>query len=372
MAYRKDFDLEFLSKVSSSDLEPLVKILTHDPKDNSERFTEELTANEVYKRFAPDHHLYWDLIAGELQCFGGNSLVTIFRGGKGVLYREILIDVCDNQKVNYNEKSDIRVIENHLLAKIFEKAWENMSLTQQKMFLRRCKVSSGVFEKEMFFKLLISILAANTLLGFNLASLILVGLMPSATSIIGGSLAGIIAGRVATGVFLPATVAMSILQLASPAYRVTLPACLLVAVLRKKYELSPEDIIKMEKEKDLIDKLAEKIRTYQQSDKKMMGLYLVAKSAVQEMCSDLTDEDVEIAIFGMNHDSADRVKQLLLRENSLPLNWEESVKYAITICGCDKNTTKIVLKLILEWASLDDNDEISRLFQRYDEIVNVL
>ena len=319
MAYRKDVDLEFFSKISSSDLEPLVQLLTHDPKDGSVRLTEELTYNEMYKRFAPDHSKYWDLVAGELQCFGGNTLATIFRGGKGVLYKEILIDVCKNQKVNFNKKSGIREIENQFLGKILEKSWDKMSEREKKIFLRRCKISPVYF-----------ILGITRVLSFD----------------------GII------------------IQLTSPAYRVTIPACALVAVLRKKYEPSPEEILIIKKENDLINKLAQMVRNYQQSDKKMLGFYLAAISTIQEIGSDLTKEDIEAVIFGTNRDSLERVEELL-KKISLPPNWEASVKYAIATCECDKNHTRSTLELIMEWADFDENQK-SRLFQRYDEIVNQL
>ena len=89
MAYRSDKDLEFLKECTSEDLGILVAILTAD-KDGDARLTEELTVNERYKSSNPDHRQYLDLIAAELQCFGGNSIATMFRGGEGVLYKEVL------------------------------------------------------------------------------------------------------------------------------------------------------------------------------------------------------------------------------------------------------------------------------------------
>ena len=106
MAYRKDPDLEFLGNVSSADLDLLVRILTED-KDGNERLTEELTTNDIYKAYYPDHQAYWKLIAAEIQCFGANTFATMLRGGEGVLYREVLTDVCDKMKVNYNGGSRI-------------------------------------------------------------------------------------------------------------------------------------------------------------------------------------------------------------------------------------------------------------------------
>ena len=70
MVYREDPDLEFLGQMKSEDLNDLVYCLTHD-KDGEVRYTEELTNNELYKRFYPDHHQYWKEIAAEIpsDCF---------------------------------------------------------------------------------------------------------------------------------------------------------------------------------------------------------------------------------------------------------------------------------------------------------------
>lgn len=62
MAYRYDNDLEFLKSLSSTELNDLVYILTHD-KDGEKRLTENLTFSDKYKRFYPDHTQYWDEIA---------------------------------------------------------------------------------------------------------------------------------------------------------------------------------------------------------------------------------------------------------------------------------------------------------------------
>lgn len=62
-------------------------------KDGEKRITEELTKSSAYKTYNPDYHQYWELIAAGIQCFGANSFVTLFRGGKGVLYKEVLTDV---------------------------------------------------------------------------------------------------------------------------------------------------------------------------------------------------------------------------------------------------------------------------------------
>lgn len=120
MAYRDDVDLEFLSQCSDEDLNDLVQCLIYD-KDGETRWTEELSTAEAYKKYAPKHSMYWKEIAAEIQCFGGNTFATLVRGGKGVLYKEVLCDVCDKLKVNYNKKSSVDLIESNLLMTIMTK-----------------------------------------------------------------------------------------------------------------------------------------------------------------------------------------------------------------------------------------------------------
>lgn len=132
MKYREDKDLEFLKGCDQEDLDVLVQVLTKD-KDGSPRFTEELTSTECYKTHHPNHREYWELIAAEIQTFGANTFVTkIFRGDKGVLYNEVLRDVCKKLKVNFNKESSVAVIEMNLLMKVLADSIDKMSNDQVK------------------------------------------------------------------------------------------------------------------------------------------------------------------------------------------------------------------------------------------------
>ncbi len=109
MAYRYDSDLAFLKRLSSNDLKDLFDVLVYD-KDGEKRFTEGLTLSEEYKRHGNDYAKYAERIAEELQHYGTNSFASALRGTR-VLYREILCEVCNKLKVNYNKKSDTTLIE---------------------------------------------------------------------------------------------------------------------------------------------------------------------------------------------------------------------------------------------------------------------
>ncbi|MCQ2088184.1 MAG: DUF3944 domain-containing protein [Bacilli bacterium] len=239
MAYREDRDVEFLGKMKSEDLNDLVYCLTHD-KDGELRHTEELTSNHLYKRYYPDHHEYWRYIAAEIQCFGANSIMTIFRGGKGVPYREVLTDVCDKMKVKYNSSSDVETIENALIMKILKAAIDEMSQDE----LNKCAEEAGLKNTNGITAevLTSAFLAAFTAGGFMSYQITLIVVNAVAKALVGRGLA--LAGNAAltrvmsvlTGpIGWVITGLWTAIDIAGPAYRVTIPAVVYVIALRKKY-----------------------------------------------------------------------------------------------------------------------------------------
>lgn len=239
MAYRYDSDLEFLSEIKSEDLEDLVYCLTYD-RDGSVRLTEELTMNELYKQHHPDHQKYWELIAAEIQCFGANTFATMLRGGKGVEYKEVLIDVCDQLKVNFNKDSSVEKIESNLLMKILTDAIENMSPEELKELAEATgmKHTSGITPETMV-GVFQAVFRAGGFKSYQL-TLIIVNAVLKALIGRGLSLAGnatltrtmsILTGPIGwviTGLW-------TAIDIAGAAYRVTIPAVIQVAALRQKY-----------------------------------------------------------------------------------------------------------------------------------------
>ncbi len=117
--------MEFLRRLSSSDLKDLFDALVYD-EDGTLRMNEELTDSIEYKRYGSDYAKYPRRIAEELQCYGINTFINFFRN-EGVLYKEILCDVCDHLKVSYNEKANTSWIEQNMLAKLLKDSLEKMS-----------------------------------------------------------------------------------------------------------------------------------------------------------------------------------------------------------------------------------------------------
>ena len=237
IAYRKDPDLSFLANCRNEDLELLFEVLTKNKK-GKRRLTQQLTLHRRYKWHNPDHHAYWDLIAAELQGYGASSISTLLRGGRGVPYREMLLDVCDKLKVNYNKESSTRDIEMNLLMKLLKDSLEKMNDEQLREVVAALQLKTAKPTKEA---VLAALQTAVKVGGFSSYATTVVVANAVLKSIIGRGLtfagnamltravavfAGPI-GWIATGIWTLADVA-------GPAYRVTIPACVVVAYLREK------------------------------------------------------------------------------------------------------------------------------------------
>ena len=253
MAYRKDTDLKFLGEMTSKDLHDLVEAITKD-KDGDLRLTEELTSKDIYKKNYPDHAKYWELIAAEIQCFGANSFATMLRGGEGVLYREVLQDVCDKAKVNYNKNQPVKSIEEQVLIKLLGDAMGKMSEADRAEFATLVGLNAAkTLSPE---SMMAAAQAAFTAGGFQSYRMALMVANGVSRALLGRGLTlvanatltrtlGIISGPIGWAV----TGAWTAIDLAGPAFRVTLPAVIHVALLRKRHQAQIDGLIaEIEKE----------------------------------------------------------------------------------------------------------------------------
>lgn len=235
MGYRKDDDLEFLRECTSQDLDILVTILTKDSA-GTVRLTEELTLSEPYKRHAPDHHQYWELVAAELQLFGGSTIANIARGNEGVSYKELLSDACGKMKVNFNPNASTEVIEQNLLMKVLTDSMDKMTPEQLKDLVQSMDLKTTNFTKQA---VVAAVQAGVGFGGFAAYRVAVVVANAVAKAVVGRGLAvaanaglaramGVVAGPIGWVI----TALWTILDVAGPAYRVTMPAAVQVAFLR--------------------------------------------------------------------------------------------------------------------------------------------
>lgn len=178
-----------------------------------------------------------DLIVKEIQEFGGNSIANLFRGN-GVPYREIVEDVADHMKLSYDKTESVEHLETKILLAVAIKSMEKMSPEEQQDFMR--KVSGGKLAG--MGPVAIAALQAAVLAG-GFGSYVLAVTVANAVArqLVGRGLA--IAGNaaLARGIAVFAgpigwaiTAVWAAFDLASPAYRVTVPCVIQVAYMRQK------------------------------------------------------------------------------------------------------------------------------------------
>ena len=231
---QNDRDLvPLLCGASNELLDPLVGYLTNKGKG---RWTSELDLTEIYQQHYPDHQHYVYEIAAELQLYGGHTAANAFRE-HGVPYREICCDVTARLKVNFNPQAAIEVIESAILMKVMEDAWEKMSEQQRRdclaeLGLDHAKTGAGLssyiarmgIQAGGFLSYQIAVIIANRvsqmLLNRGLTFVVNRGLT---------RMLSVFAG--------PVGAALNAIWIAydigAPAYRVTIPSVIQVALIRQ-------------------------------------------------------------------------------------------------------------------------------------------
>lgn len=235
-----DSNLSFLQYCSNDELKTLCDTLTHD--NNGEvRLSEQLTDNDVYLCCYPDNMKgMWQEVAAELQRFGGNTFANIFRGGVGASYESILRDVCKKMKVRIPSCSTVEENEIALLTKYCEETIGSMDID----LLRELSFEIGI-KPQSYNKQIVAavILVALRRDGGKVLAPVIYYIGTNITRILIGrgvylATAGVL-GRAAAALTGPIGWALTAgwlaFDIASPAYRVTVPAVIQVACMRLKH-----------------------------------------------------------------------------------------------------------------------------------------
>ncbi len=231
------------TEIFDEDLNPVLEIAIKEDLDTlveylKKKMSECLTTSEVFKKCEPDHTQYADLIAKEIRDFGGNSFVNIFRR-EGPSYHEIVCDVAKVMKAHYNKNQEIETIEESILTTILSKALEKMSEDEKKALCdelsssnKACVKGGTVLTAQMLFRaggfasyrtmLIVANAVARKVIGR--------GLMFATNSALSKG-ASVLCGPIGLAVMGIWTA----IDVAGPSYKVTIPAVIHIAMLRKKY-----------------------------------------------------------------------------------------------------------------------------------------
>jgi len=224
-----------LAKASNEDLGVLVEYILKEAPT-----TEELTTNPTYKQYYPDHQKYTDLIEKEIRLFGGNTFANTARG-EGPQYYEIVCNVADKLKAKYEKNDTIEEVEQAIILRVIGEAYEKMTPEERSKFIEDCRGAgdfSGDIPKAAF---MAAAQAGIKMSGFFAYKTAVIVANAVAKAILGRGLAfatnaaitrciGLFAGPIGwviTGLW-------TLADIAGPAFRVTIPCVIHIAMLRLK------------------------------------------------------------------------------------------------------------------------------------------
>lgn len=219
-----------LERASDADLLPLVEYML-------KKLSNGIDTDERYKSDPKKPTSYADLIADEIRLFGGNTFANLARGGVGVPYREVVCDVADKMKVSYNKASTVERIELLIVQKIFEDSIEKMTEEDRQKLIKDLGIrgipvgSSATMIMQTIIKMggfksyQIAVIVANSIAKFILGRGLSFAANASLTkimSIFAGPLGWVISSL------------WTLIDIAGPSYKTTIPCVIHVAMLRQK------------------------------------------------------------------------------------------------------------------------------------------
>ena len=233
---KQDKDLMFLAGCQNDDLRTLCDILTYN--NNGEiRLSEQLTDTDAYLNCYPDKmNLMATEIAEELRKFGSNTVRTICRKGEADSYETIVRRVCKRMGVNVYDSDNTLAMERELLTTICEQTTSKLADEE----LRKLADKAGIPHKSLNHQMLVSaILFAirrNTYLLtemiYFVTSRIANMLLGRWIGMMGMSVVGRYLGMAAGPIGWTLLAGWTLSDIASPAYRVMIPAVIMIASMR--------------------------------------------------------------------------------------------------------------------------------------------
>jgi uncharacterized protein YaaW (UPF0174 family) len=154
-----------------------------------------------------------------------------------VTYREILVDVCDKLDVNYNQKSTTETIELALLMKVLEKSLDQMTPEELAAFSRNMHLDLTNPTPQLILIAVQAAIRTSSLAALELATMLSASVITSLGGI--ATWGTVVASRALSVLAGPLAIALSsawmISDITGPAYRVTIPACIIVSWLRQQH-----------------------------------------------------------------------------------------------------------------------------------------
>ena len=233
---KQDRDLMFLASCQNDDLRTLCDILTYNNKGEI-RLSEQLTDTDAYLNYYPDRmYMMAKELSEELRKFGTNTVKTFCRKGEADSYETIVRRVCKRMGVKVKDCDNTYIMELELLTTICEQTTSRLSDEELRSLADKAGIPHKNLNHQMLVTAILFAIRSNAYLltemiyfvTSRIASMLLgrwIGMMGMSTV---GRYLGMAAGPIGWTLLAGWTIS----DIASPAYRVMIPAVIMVASMR--------------------------------------------------------------------------------------------------------------------------------------------
>lgn len=168
------------------------------------------------------------LLVRELQHFGGNTFVNLFRRN-GVSYNEIVDDVASHLKIKALSSSSVEAKEAMIIDCVFTSSWKKMSDDERSQILRDMGISTSV-NLDKLSRMDMPVWQRAALVANGLAQTTAGKVLPLIAGLGIGRVLGVLTGPVGLAI----TGLYTAYDISNPAFRVTLPCVVQIAWIRLK------------------------------------------------------------------------------------------------------------------------------------------
>ncbi len=233
---KQDNDLIFLSSCNNEDLRALCDILTHDKKGEL-RISEELTNTDAYLHYYPEHmNLMAKELCEELRKYGTNTVKTLCRNGEADSYSKIVHRVCRRLKVSISDNDSTIEMERKLMQTAFEKCTSQLTDEELRSLADKAGIPHKSLNRQMLvYAIMVAVRRNVVLLSeiiYYITMRIAYALVGRGVMIVGMNTIGRYISMAAGPVGWALLAGWTISDIASPAYRVIIPAVLMIASMR--------------------------------------------------------------------------------------------------------------------------------------------
>lgn len=217
-----------LLNADKNDIDLLIDYITPDGKFNFSQSDRVKKALRDGKNSEAVDEETLRLLIRELQHFGGNTVMNLFRRN-GVSYSEIVDDVASHLKIKVAKNAPVKEKESLIIDAIFASSWNKMSDDDRRQLLRDMGINTSI-SLDKLSRMELPLLQRAAMVASGLAQIATGKALPLIAGLGIGRVLGVLTGPVG----LALTGLYTAYDISNPAFRITLPCVVQIAWIRLK------------------------------------------------------------------------------------------------------------------------------------------